>query len=156
MSIIGSASGEEAVTLTLVPESGARVGAGFLFNGPNAGEECRGCPFQRLCFGLEAGKRYVVQKRRDVTHPCALHEGGRVRVVEVAEAPFATSLESRHLRGTAATWKPIPCGTPECANYALCHPVGARPGRHEIVAQESALECPAGYEVTKVLLRPMQ
>ena len=143
------------MTLTLVPEPLARAGAGFTFAGPNPGEECKGCPYQRLCFGLAPGHRYEVAKVRPVHHPCNLHEGGRVRVVEVEEAPFSTSLETRHLRGTAAPWAPVPCGMPECPSYSLCHPVGPRPGKVEIVEDAGALPCPAGFELSRVRVRPM-
>lgn len=142
------------MALTLVPAPLARPGAGFTFRQSDA-EECAGCPFKRLCLGLEVGHRYEVQRLRGVWHPCALHDGAKVQVAEVEEAPFPSSIERRHLRGTAATWTPVACGMPECANYALCHPQGPRPGRHEIVSDEGGLECPAGFELSKVRLRPM-
>lgn len=143
------------MVLTLVPQALAQVGAGFGFAGPNRGEECRDCPFQRLCFGLRPGRGYEVTALRGVSHPCALHEGGRAHVVEVAEAPFATSLESRLLRGTAATWAPVPCGMPECANYALCHPARP-PGRHQILETAGPLACPAGYDLQRVRFKPLE
>lgn len=141
--------------LTLVPATLARRGLGFTFAGPSGGPECMACPVRRLCFGLEAGRRYEVQTVRDVVHPCALHEGGKVRVAEVAEATFAASIERRHLRGTAAAWSPPACGTPHCGNYGLCHPVGPIPGRHEIVEAGAALDCPAGLDVARVRLKPL-
>ncbi|MEA3203107.1 MAG: uncharacterized protein QOI63_777 [Thermoplasmata archaeon] len=143
--------------LTLVPDTLARRGLGFTFVGANAGPECAGCPFQKLCFGLQPGHRYEVTALREVTHPCALHEGGRVRVAEVVDAPFASTVETRLLRGTAATWTPIPCGMPECPTWALCHPVGPLPGvRDQIVAEEGPVPCPAGFELTRVQLKPME
>lgn len=151
------------MALTLVPEALAATGARFTFRAPNVpttggntGEECQDCPFQKLCFGLTTGHTYTVTGLRDVTHPCALHEGGRVHVVTVAETDFPSSIESRVLRGTAAAWTPIPCGRPDCGSYALCHPKGHKAGaRHEITANEGALPCPAGYELTRVRLKPM-
>lgn len=143
--------------LTLVPETLARRGWGFTFNGAGAAPECAPCPLRRLCLGLQPGHRYEVTALRDVTHPCALHEGGRVRVAEVAQAPFASTVETRLLRGTAATWAPIPCGTPECPNWALCHPVGPRAGaRSQIVGEQGLVPCPAGYALTRVQLKPME
>jgi uncharacterized protein len=134
----------------------AQPGYRFTFQGPNAGDECKGCPFQKLCFGLKPGHRYQVAALRDVRHPCALHEPGKVRVVTVEEVPFTSSLERRHLRGTAAPYTPVPCRRPSCKNWALCHPVGITPGvRHAIVAQEGVLECPAGYDLERVQLRKM-
>lgn len=145
------------MTLTLVPESSANVGARFRFLGPNKGAECQGCPFQKLCFGLEPSRTYQVTVLRTVSHPCGLHEGGKAHVVEVEEVGFASSLETRHLRGTAASWTPMPCGRPDCASYGLCHPVGAKAGtRHAIEKNHGALACPAGFDLVKVTLRPME
>lgn len=145
------------MALTLVPDTLARRGLGFLVQEGSVPTECQSCPFQKLCLGLQPGQRYVVNALRDVTHPCALHEGGRVRVVEVEAAAFPSTVETRLLRGTAATWTPVPCGMPECANWALCHPVGPKAGlRNQIVAEEGAVACPAGFELTRVQLKPME
>lgn len=152
------------MALTLVPENLARRGSRFTFRGANVrnghgntGEECVGCPFQTLCFGLSPGSTYQVTGMRGVTHPCALHDGGKVHVVTVEATDFPSSLETRLLRGTAATWTPVPCGRPDCGNYALCHPVGHNAAtRHAITASEGTLECPAGFELTKVRLKPME
>lgn len=141
------------MVLTLVPESHAAPGRSFFFVGPNLGDECQGCPFQRICFGLEPGRHYAVKAVREVVHPCNLHDGGRVQVVEVEPQPFATSLEEKHLRGTAATWVPIPCGMAECSNWSTCHPVGPTPGiRYEIKETGERMECPANFEVRRVRL----
>ena len=144
--------------LTLVPAPLAEPGYRFTFAGPNVGPgaECAGCPFQRLCFGLQPGRSYLVKAVRPASHPCALHEEGKVRAVEVAEVPFAASLERRHLRGTAAPWSAPDCRKPSCANWALCHPKGHLVGaRHAILAQKGALECPAGFDLERVELKPM-
>ncbi len=143
--------------LTLVPEALAAPGYRFTFMGANRGSECEGCPFQRLCFSLTPGTPYVVTALRDVTHPCNLHDGDRVRVVEVEPTTFETSLERKLLRGTAATWRPMPCGMPECPKYKLCHPMGPIAREHyAIVDTAGKLECPAGYDLEKVTLKPLQ
>jgi uncharacterized protein (UPF0179 family) len=143
--------------LTLVPDALAAKGYRFTFAGPNPGDECDGCPFQKLCFGLQPGRSYEVKAARPATHPCALHDEGKVRAVEVQEVPFAATVERRHLRGTAAPWTAPPCGRPDCANWKLCHPVGHSAGaRHAIVAQKGKVECPAGFDLEQVELRPME
>lgn len=143
--------------LTLVPADVAKPGYRFTFVGANAGEECQGCPFQKLCFGLQPGHRYQVEALRSVRHPCGLHDSGRVQVVTVKEVPFASSLERKHLRGTAAPYTPVPCRRPSCKNWALCHPVGITPGvRHAIASQDGSLECPAGYDLERVTLTKME
>lgn len=143
--------------LTLVPEALAARGYRFTFAGPNAGGECAGCPVQKLCFALQPGHTYEVQAVRPARHPCGLHDEGKVRAVEVAEVPFTATVERRHLRGTAAHWAGPDCGRPSCANWALCHPVGHVAGaKHAIVAQKGPVECPAGFDLEKVDLKPME
>jgi uncharacterized protein (UPF0179 family) len=159
----GAGAQADMPVMTLVPETLARPGARFVFRGPNlaraapnTGEECLDCPFQKLCFGLAPGHAYEVVANRQVAHPCALHEGGKAHVVAVEEVAFATSLESRHLRGTAATWTAVPCGMPTCARFALCHPVGPVGGaRYSIDRVGEAVQCPAGFDLVQVDLRPM-
>ena len=142
--------------ITLVPAALAAPGSRFTFAGPNAGAECAGCPYQKLCFGLAPGRAYAVQKVRELTHPCNLHDGGKVHVVTVAEVPFAASLERRHLRGTAAPWAGPDCRKPSCASWNLCHPKGHAEGaKHEIVAQNGPLPCPAGFDLERVDLKQM-
>lgn len=142
--------------LTLVPEAMAQPGRRLTFAGPNAGEDCAGCPFRALCFRLEPGRRYEVTGLREVWHPCRLHDGDRVRVAEVREVPILTSIEDRHLRGTAASWAPVACGRPQCPRYGFCHPQGLKQGaRHQIVATGAAIECPAGFDLHEAQLRLM-
>jgi uncharacterized protein (UPF0179 family) len=142
--------------LTLVPDALAAKGYRFTFAGPNAGEECAGCPLQKLCFGLRPGHAYEVVGLRPAKHPCGLHEAGRVRAVEVKEVPFEATVERRHLRGTAAPWSAPDCGSPECPNWALCHPKGHAAGaRHAIVGQKGPVHCPAGFDLERVDLLPM-
>jgi uncharacterized protein (UPF0179 family) len=143
--------------LTLVPDALAAPGYRFTFAGPNLGVECAGCPFQKLCFGLQPGRSYVVTKARPARQVCELHEGGKVRAVEVEEVPFPASLERRHLRGTAAPWTAPDCGRPMCVNWKLCHPVGHKQGaKHAIVTQKGPLECPAGFDLESVDLKLME
>lgn len=145
------------MALTLVPSTLATKGYRFTFNGPNKDIECAACPFQKLCFGLTPGRKYEVQAVRDVKHPCELHDEGKVRVVEVVEVDFTSTLERVHLRGTAAPWTPIPCARPTCVNWNLCHPVGPSAGaRHAITRQLGGVDCPAGYDIEKVTLRKME
>ncbi len=125
--------------------------------GSNTGPECEGCPYQKICFGLQPGSTYQVTTVRDVVHPCALHDEGRVQVVMAEESDFATSIETKKLRGTATTWTPVPCGMPECPKYGFCHPLGPVGGRrYEVGADEGSMACPAGFELSRVRLKPMR
>ncbi len=140
--------------LTLVPEAAAKKGFVFTFLGANPGDECKDCPLQKLCFNLEAGRRYEVDEVRDLRHPCNLHDEGKVRVVKVKPAGVTTSVEAKRLRGTAVTWNPIDCGFPECANWKLCHPTGLAEGARYAVESEEPLECPMHYQLRKVRFAP--
>lgn len=141
--------------LTLLPSTLAATGYRFTYRGDGRFEECEGCPVKGVCYRLEPGRRYEVQAVRDVEHPCNLHETGRVRVCTVQEIPLHTSLETKHLRGTAAHWRPVPCGYPECPNNRLCHPVATPEGRYAIVEDRGQLRCPMGYDLHTVTLEPL-
>jgi uncharacterized protein (UPF0179 family) len=142
--------------LTLVPDALAAPGFRFTFAGPNEGEECAGCPFQKLCFGLAPGHTYEVTEVRPAAHPCGLHDTGKVRAVAVEETAFPATVERRHLRGTAAHWTAPDCRRPSCRNWALCHPVGHAAGaKHAIEAQHGPVECPVGLDLERVDLKLM-
>lgn len=140
--------------LTLVPLGHAKLGARFTFMGANPGDECDGCPLQRLCFGLQPGQRYRVAEVRAAVHPCNLHDDGKVQVVRVEPIAFESSVETKRLRGTAVTWSPIDCGFAECANWKLCHPIGPAAGaKYRVEGDGEALPCPMHYDLRKVRLQ---
>lgn len=141
--------------LTLLPATLAEPGYRFVYRGDGGFEECDGCPVRGVCYRLTPGRRYQVETVRDVEHPCGLHDEARVRVCTVQEVPLHTSLETKHLRGTAAHWSPVPCGYPECKTYKLCHPVGAPAGRYAIAQDAGPLACPMGYDLHRVTLEPL-
>lgn len=144
-------------TLTLVPSTIARPGLRFWYQGDPKAMECEGCPVRALCYRLEPGRRYEVKVLRDIQHPCELHDEGRVTVCEVQEVPFQSSVKAGRLRGTAAHWEPVPCGMPECPQYGFCHPVGpVRDTKMEIVSDDGAMECPAGFDLHRVTMKPLE
>lgn len=141
--------------LSLVPVPHARPGFRFVFRGEN-NEECKGCPYRKLCFDLAPGHAYEVRAVRSITHPCALHDEGKVRVVEVEEVDVPATAARRHLKGTALHWTPPPCGMPACPAYGLCHPVGLAAGaKHEVTATLGVQPCPAGFDLERVRLKRM-
>lgn len=138
--------------LGLAPDLLARPGFRFTATG-GPFDECEGCPVQKLCFGVEAGRHYEVTDLRDVVHPCAVHEGG-MRVVQLQEAAFDTTLETKRLRGTAAAFSPPDCGNPSCTLWAVCHPVGpTRDVRYAIEEVGDDVACPMHYKLKRVRLR---
>ncbi|MGB1698118.1 MAG: UPF0179 family protein [Thermoplasmatota archaeon] len=139
------------MNLTLVPTVLAKEGYRYTNHGDQNAEECDGCPVRTLCFKTPPG-HYEVDTVRDVKHPCKLHEG-TMQVCTVKEIPITTSLEAKHLKGTAANWAPIPCGYPECDRFQLCHPQTPA-GHMEIVSVGEAIPCPMRYDIKEVQLRP--
>lgn len=139
------------MTLTLLPNPTA--GDAFTFLGANQGEECEGCPFTGLCFKLEPLRHYEVITVRAVKHPCKLHDGDQVTVVEVVEAPIQTSVETKLMRGTATKWQPIACGRPTCSDYKLCHPRIEANVQYQIKSDDGAMDCPEGFALTKATLQ---
>ncbi|MGB1586009.1 MAG: UPF0179 family protein [Thermoplasmatota archaeon] len=138
--------------LGLAPDLLATPGYRFTATG-GPYEECDGCPVQKLCFAPEAGRHMEVKAVRSVVHPCNLHEGG-MRVVELDEASFATTLEAKRLRGTAATYSPPDCGHPTCPNWKLCHPVGpTRDVRYAVESVGEAVDCPMHYNLKRVHIK---
>ncbi len=140
--------------LTLVPTTLAGVGYRFTFQGANDESPCKECPVRGLCFRLVPGQTYEVTGLRPVQHDCGHHEGGKVQVCEVEEVSITSTVEARRLRGTAVTWKPIPCGMPECSSWSLCHPAGPpADASYEVKGEAPGPECPAGYDLRRVELR---
>lgn len=140
--------------LTVVPGHLAAPGRRFAFNGPNQGDECDGCPVKRLCFDLQPGTTYRVAEVRAVEHPCKLHDGDKVRVVRVVPDTVQTTAETKRLRGTAITWKPVDCGYPECPNWKLCHPTGpARDVRYAVEKEGAKVDCPMNYDIRRITMR---
>lgn len=142
--------------LTLVPSTLARTGYRFRYQGDPGDEACDGCPVRSICYRLEAGRTYAVKEVRSVEHPCALHDGDKVRVCTAEPVPSVTTVEARRLRGTAVTWEPVPCGYPECDKYALCHPAGQPAGRYEVMDDLGDEECPMHYKLRRVRVQPIR
>ncbi len=74
----------------------ARPGVEFIYYGP--AEPCKTCKLAGVCVGnLEPGRRYKILRVRSMpSHSCPpLHEGGKVRVVEVVEPSIEVAVEPR-------------------------------------------------------------
>src|SRR5882672_2425187 len=86
-------------TITLLGELQSIAGERFLFRGPNDSPDaaCAPCKLKGTCFNLEPQLVYEVKQVREKTHPCFLHEGGLVHVVEVEKAAQEVIVPARGL-----------------------------------------------------------
>lgn len=143
--------------ITLIGEKLARKGSRFLFCGP--AEECRDCRFQPTCIApLEEGRVYRINDVKDRYQRCPIHLGERVRVVDVDKADLEALIDSkRAFEGSVISFEFPECSV-ECNMRDLCFPEGVREGvRCRIVKNlgKPGKECPAGNELRRVLLRPL-
>lgn len=132
--------------VTLVGEGQAIPGREFVYRGPQPA--CRPCKVRAACLNQELGRRYRIQKVRDVRHECLLNEG-RARVVEVEPSPPACSVAARTaVEGAVLAFEQLVCANTACPNFRTCHPVGIDPGaRIRILDVGPELDCPLGYSI---------
>ena len=71
--------------ITLIGNCLANKGLKFMHYG--ATSECESCRFKNTCIDtLEEGRMYIIKNVKNGEQPCMIHEGGKVRVVEVEKA----------------------------------------------------------------------
>ncbi len=137
--------------VTLLGTLLAKPGLTYIVGRP--GPECEPCAFKALCHNLPVGHRYRVARVREVTHPCAVHEGP-VRVIEVEPARFETTFVGRGaVAGSTAQFQEKGCGRPDCPSWAVCHPPGLPPGlRVRLLEDRDAPACPAGLTLRRFVV----
>jgi uncharacterized protein (UPF0179 family) len=108
-------------------------------------EECSGCKINKICQDLVAGRRYKVVGLRDKEHDCPIHEGGKVRVVEVEEVPLEMSIPARKaLDGALVKLDEEECPLTWCSNHWLCRRAiyGTDDLKVGIISVHEELSCP--------------
>ena len=133
--------------ITLISETNADEGFEFIYAGPTP--DCKNCKVKNACMNLDEGQRYRVLRRREVVHPCKLHDD--VCVVEVERIPFDLSVEARSSEeDTIITREENRCERVDCGNHTICRPRFFAPGRYRVLTVGEALECPKGLELKRV------
>jgi uncharacterized protein len=135
------------ITLLAVAESQP----GFEFTYLGGGPVCRTCPFRHACLTLDAGRRYVVTRVRDVTHPCALQET-QAHVVEVKPVPRSLVVDARSaIVGSQIEVGRFPCRRLDCPNWSICAGPALPPKQRFRV--ESVEDGPAECRIGRTLKR---
>ena len=145
-------------TITLLGELQAKVGERFQFVGPNDAPEaaCAPCKLKGTCFALEEGESYEVVAVRDKSHPCYLHESGRVRVVEVERAQHSVIMPSRGtVEGESLLYPERSCEFRGCQFWRDCVGAPLRPGfSYKVTQVGEVVPCPLGYALRRATVVP--
>jgi uncharacterized protein (UPF0179 family) len=141
--------------ITLIGKNLAEKGLKFMHYGASA--QCEDCRFKATCIdSLEEGRIYRIREVKDAEHPCPLHEGGTVKVVDVDRAVIKTLIDSKKaFEGSRLVFNPPECNE-ECTLREICIPEGLyREDRCKIVKKlgRPNNKCLLGYNLTMVLVK---
>ncbi len=136
--------------ITLLAVDEAREGFEFVYQG--GAPVCRTCPYRHACLTLDAGRRYAVERVRDVTHPCALQET-EAHVVEVRVVSRALLVDPRSaVVGSTVEAGRYSCRRLDCPNWTPCAgPTLPAKQKFRVVAvADGPAECRIGRQLKQV------
>lgn len=141
--------------ITLIGINLAEKGLEFMHYGASA--SCEKCRFKSTCIdSLEEGRIYIISDVKDTAHPCPIHDGGKVKVVDVDKADIKALIDSKK----AFEGSNIPFNFPQCdvdcEMRNLCFPEGLyKDDKCKIVKniKTPPEKCVKGYDLRMVLLR---
>ncbi len=141
--------------ITLIGTNLAIKGLEFLHCG--AATACENCRFKNTCIDtLEEGRIYQITNVKDTQHPCPIHEGGKVKVVEVEKANIQGLIDSKKaFEGSNFQFNPPKCDV-DCEAKHLCFPKGIYVDDKCKIAKnlgKSPVECAKGLDLRLVLLK---
>ncbi len=141
--------------ITLIGINLAQKGLEFMHYG--AASACQKCRFKNTCIDtLEEGRIYVITNVKDTQHPCPLHEGGKVKVVEVEKSYIKALIDSKvAFEGSNIIFNPVQCDN-ECVQKDLCVPEGLYENdRCKIIKNlgKPKFKCSKGLDLNLVLLK---
>ena len=141
--------------ITLIGKKLAQQGLKFIHYGPSA--ECEVCRFKSSCIdSLEEGRMYIITNLKETEHPCPIHEGGKVQVVEVERADINALINSKKAFEGSMLIFDFPECNKECTMRDLCFPEGLYKGdKCKIVKNEgnSPNKCINGLNLSLVILK---
>ncbi len=113
--------------ITLIGTNLAQKGLEFMHCG--GAPPCEKCRFKNTCIDpLEEGRIYRIKEVKDTQHPCPIHEGGKVKVVEVEKALIKALIDSKvAFEGSNILFNPLNCDC-DCEQWDLCAPEGLYEG----------------------------
>jgi uncharacterized protein (UPF0179 family) len=141
--------------ITLMGKKIAKKGLVFMHCGP--AQECETCRFKGTCVdSLKEGRMYIIRNIKDSEQNCPIHDGRKVKVVEVEEADINALVDSKGaFEGSMLSFKPPECDV-DCKARNLCFPEGLYLGdKCKIVKNsgKSHINCSKGYDLSKVILK---
>ncbi len=141
--------------ITLIGNYLAKKGLKFLYYG--AASQCEKCRFKVTCLdSLEEGRMYQIRDVKNTEHPCLVHNGGKVQVVDVEKAPVKTMIDSKKaFEGSNIIFSPSDCEE-ECSMRELCFPEGLyHEDKCKITKKigKPKEKCPKGFNLSVVLLK---
>ncbi len=141
--------------ITLIGKELAEKGLKFIHYGPSA--ECEACRFKSTCIdSLEEGRMYKIIDVKDAEHPCPIHEGGKVIVVEVERSDIDALIDSKKaFEGSMIIFEFPECNK-DCTMRDLCFPEGVYVGdKFKIIKNEGKPlnKCINGLNLSKVILK---
>jgi len=141
------------VRITLYPSSTASVGREFTYAGE--APECASCKVRAICHDLKPGHAYRIVALREKEHECAVHDGGKVKVVEYEELPLEIALPVRKaIEGAIITLEGSECSARWCIWAKLCRasylPKGSKA---KVVALGEELECHIGQKLIRARIQ---
>jgi hypothetical protein len=141
--------------ITLIGKSLANKGLKFMHYG--ASSECEGCRFKNTCIDtLEVGRMYIIKNVKSGEQPCLIHEGGKVKVVEVEKAYIRGLIDAKtSFEGSKIVFNPPECDE-KCSLRDMCFPEGLYlEDKCKIIRNmgKPREKCPKGNDLNMVLLK---
>ncbi len=145
--------------ITLIGESLAKKNFKFFFMGKSEkNKECDKCPTNNVCLSnLETNRVYQIVEVREIKHPCKIHLGEVVKVVECVLADVETIIESNQcFVGATQIYQKPECDEYDCPYKELCFPEYLKEGDRikilEIFEDKTLRECKTRGNIKKVLV----
>jgi uncharacterized protein (UPF0179 family) len=141
--------------ITLIGKKLAKKGLIFMHCG--SAPECDECRFKGTCVdSLEEGRMYIIKNIKDSEQKCNLHEGHKVKVIEVEKANIKALVDSkRAFEGSMISIKHPQCEE-ECEMHDMCFPEGLyEEDKCKIVKTlgKPSKKCLKGYDLNRVILK---
>ncbi len=141
--------------ITLIGKSLANKGLKFMNYG--ASSECEACRFKNTCIDtLEEGRMYIIKNIKNGEQPCPIHEGGKVKVVEVERAYIRGAIDAKKsFEGSKIVFNPPICDD-DCSLHDMCFPEGLYIEDKCTIIRNMGKphqKCPNGRDLNMVLLK---
>ena len=134
--------------ITLLGKKLAKEGNEFVYLGITP--KCKGCKLKAVCSNLQEGRVYRVEKVREKSHDCQLHDEDVV-VVEVKKQPHEVNVKKEVAEATAIEYHKIKCNNALCPEYEACVPK-IKEKEYKIVEVLNDVNCPRGFNLKKILI----